>query len=555
MASLCNRTAPGYKRHMVSRSSSPALELRVFGVPVAVVVGRETRLPLKRAIALVAYLGFNTGPVPRAHLAAMLWPDADEAQGRTRLRRLVYTIEHAVGGKVLSADHDGLAFAAQAVEIDALRFAQFARRAVATAVFDDDTVTEARQWVERARRPLMQGIAFGSDTFDDWLTATALEHEHLLTRLLERLIDALGGRGEFASALDLAEVLVSLDVYREPSYVLLMHLHALQGHSAGVEAAFVRCAEVLRAEFGIKPGPITERAYLQMTEDLKRLSSHALERSSVRFAEGGQGAIAYTVLGAGERTLVISPGFVCHIEIALEHPTFRAFVEALADRFRVILFDRRGVGLSERLRATSTPAATAADIAAILDHAGVSRAWLFGSSEGGMSAMRLAVDRPDRVHGLCLFGSLARGSAASDYPWALPASAYDEWLRRLIAGWGGPVGIETFAPSQQHDPALRAWWARLLRHGASPGGIETILSGLRDADLRADLGRIGVPTLVMHRRGDHAVRFEAGEHLARHIPGAVWHPLDGVDHFWWCGDSAPIIEAILKFTGDDTRRA
>lgn len=532
---------------MLSRSPSPALELRVFGVPVTVVQGRETRLPLKRAVALLAYLAFNKGPVPRAHLAAMLWPDADEARGRTRLRRLVYTIEDAVGGRLLSSDNDCLALVAQTVEIDALRFAHFARRAVATATFDENTLLEARQWVVRARRPLMQGIAFGSEIFDDWLKAALIEHEHLLGRLLERLIDALGRRSEFALALDLAEVLVALDVYREPSYVLLMQLHALQGHSAGVEATYTRCAELLRAEFGIRPGPHTERAYLRMTEDLKRLSSNRVERPSVRFAEGGFGAVAYTTLGAGEQTLVIAPGFVCHIEIALEHAPLRAFVEALADRFQVIMFDRRGVGLSERLRATSTPAAMAADIAAILEHAGVQRAWLFGSSEGGLGAMRLAVDHPDRVQGLCLFGSLARGSAAPDYPWALPASAYDVWLQRLIAGWGGPVGIETFAPSEKDDPALRAWWARIVRHAASPGGLETILGGLRDADMRADLDRIAVPTLVMHRRGDRAVRFEAGEHLAQKIPGAVWHPLEGDDHFWWCGDSAAVIQAILKF--------
>lgn len=532
---------------MLSRSPPLALELQVFGVPVAVVHGHETRLPLKRAYALLAYLGFNGGPAPRAHLAAMLWPNADETQGRTRLRRLVYAIEDEVGSRVLSSDNDGLALIAQSIEIDALRFAQFSRRAVATATFDDATLQEAREWVARARRPLLQGIALGSEIFDDWLTAASIEHERLLARLLARLIDALGKRREFASALELAELLIALDVYCEPSHVLLMQLHALQGHSAGVEAAYARCAEVLRAEFGIKPGPHTERAYLRTTQDLKRLASHWAQRPGVHFAEGELGAVAYTTLGTGDQTLVICPGFVCHIEIALEHPAFRAFVEALADRFQVILFDRRGVGLSERLGATSTPAAMAADIAAILDHADVPRAWLFGSSEGGLGAMRLAVDRPELVQGLCLFGSLARGSAAPDYPWALPASAYDVWLQRLIAGWGGPVGIETFAPSGKDDPALRAWWARLVRHAASPGGLETILGGLRDADLRADLARIGVPTLVMHRRGDRAVRFEAGEHLAQSIPGAVWLPLEGTDHFWWCGDSAPVIQAILNF--------
>jgi len=537
----------GYKCPMLSRSPSPELELQVFGVPITVVKGHETRLPLKRALALLAYLAFNSGPVPRAHLAAVLWPDADETQGRTRLRRLLYTIEGAVGARILSADNDAIALDAQTVQTDALRFAQFARRAVAAATFDDNTLAEARQWVVRARRPLMQGISFGSEGFDDWLKAASIEHEHLLARLLERLIDALGRRSEFASALDLAEVLIALDAYREPSYVLLMQLHALQGYSAGVEAAYTRCAEVLRAEFGIKPGPHTERAYLRMAEDLKRLSSNRVERPSVRFAEDGLGTVAYTTLGSGDQTLVISPGFVSHIEIALEYPPFRACVDALADRFQVILFDRRGVGLSERLRATSTPAAMAADIAAILAHAGVPRAWVFGSSEGGLGAMRLAVDHPDRVQGLCLFGSLARGSAAPDYPWALPAPAYDVWLQRLIAGWGGPVGVETFAPSGKDDPGLRAWWARIVRHAASPGALKTILGDLRDADLRADLDRLDMPTLVMHRRGDRAVRFEAGQHLAQNIPGAVWHPLEGADHFWWCGDSAPVIRAIIGF--------
>ena len=99
----------------------------------------------------------------------MLWPDADETQGRTRLRRLIYTIEDAVGGRILASDNDGLALFAQTVEIDALRFAQFARRAVAAATFDDHTLVEARQWLVSARRPLLQGIAFGSEIFDDWL--------------------------------------------------------------------------------------------------------------------------------------------------------------------------------------------------------------------------------------------------------------------------------------------------------------------------------------------------------------------------------------------------
>ncbi len=532
---------------MPPRPSTPPVELHLFGVPTLVVRRRETRLPLQRAVALLSYLGLNAGRVPRAHLATLLWPDADEATGRTRLRRLVYAIEAALGAKLVSADGECLWLDAGAVAIDVLRFLRFARRAVSSDAFDATALAEARQWAERARRPLLQGIAFESEVFDDWLRGVALEHEHLLARLLERLVDELGRRGGFVPALEAAEALLALDPTSEPSHVALMRLHALQGHAAGVEAAWQRCAQALEAEFAVRPGPATEAAYRRMIEDLRRLSSRPVERANVRFTQGDLGAVAYTVLGAGERTLVLSPGFVCHIEIALEHPRFRAFVDALAARFQVILFDRRGVGLSERLGATSTPAALAADIAAILDQEGITRAWLFGSSEGGLGAMRLAIDAPHRVAGLCLFGSLARGAAAPDYPWALPAAAYDTWLQRLIAGWGGPMGLETFAPSEKDTPAARAWWARLVRHAASPGSLKAILGGLRDADLRAELHRIGVPTLVMHRRGDRAVRFEAGAHLARAIPGAAWCPLEGDDHFWWFGDSTPVVEAILRF--------
>jgi DNA-binding SARP family transcriptional activator/pimeloyl-ACP methyl ester carboxylesterase len=534
---------------MPAPAPPPAVRLQVFGPPAVVVQGRPAPLPLQRAAALLSYLAFHPGPVPRAHLAALLWPDVGEAQARTRLRRLVYNTERAVGQPILASSHEGVALVAAEVEVDALQFAAFARRAVAAATPQEDALAEALRWVALARRPLMQGIAFGSELFDDWLQAASIEHERLLARLLEWLVDALARRGDFAAALEQAEALLALDAYREPSYVLLMQVHALQGHRAGVEAAFTRCADALRAEFGIKPGPRTEEAYLRMTADLSRPSAGGVERRSVRFAEGPFGAVAYTVLGSGDETLLISPGFVCHIELALDHPPLRAFVESLAERFRVIVFDRRGVGLSERLGATGTPNATAADMAAILDDAGVGRAWLFGSSEGGLGAMRLAVDEPQRVQGLCLFGSLARGSAAPDYPWALPAPAYDVWLQRLVAEWGGPVAIDTFAPGMKDDPALRAWWARIVRHAVSPGGLRTILGGLRDADLRADLGRIRVPTLVMHRRGDRAVRFEAGQHLAQNIPGAVWQPLEGMDHFWWCGDSGAVVRAILEFAG------
>src|SRR5262249_42041319 len=193
--------------------------------------------------------------------------------------------------------------------------------------------------------------------------------------------------------------------------------------------------------------------------------------------------------------------------------------------------------------------ATAQDIGTVLDAAGSRRVVLLGASEGGPACIQFAADRPDRVAGLILFASLAKGSAAPDYPHALQASQYDMWLQQLVAVWGGPAGIETFAPSLSGDPQARAWWAGLLRAASSPGAIKGVLEALRDTDVRHLLGRISVPTLVLHRRGDRAVRIGAGRYLASHIPQARFAELDGADHWIFAGDQQPVLASIKQFVG------
>jgi pimeloyl-ACP methyl ester carboxylesterase len=170
-------------------------------------------------------------------------------------------------------------------------------------------------------------------------------------------------------------------------------------------------------------------------------------------------------------------------------------------------------------------------------------------SEGGPACIKFAADHPDRVAGLILFDSLAKGCAAPDYPHALQAGQYDLWLRQLVEVWGGPAGIETFAPSLADDPRARAWWAGLLRAASSPGAIKGVLEALRDTDVRHVLGRISVPTLVLHRRGDRAVRIGAGRHLASRIAQARFVELDGADHWAFAGDQQPVLAEIKQFVG------
>jgi hypothetical protein len=163
---------------------------------------------------------------------------------------------------------------------------------------------------------------------------------------------------------------------------------------------------------------------------------------------------------------------------------------------------------------------------------------------------KMSPDHPERVAGLILFASLAKGSATPDYPHALRRGQYEIWLRQLVAEWGGPAGIETFAPSLAGDPQARAWWAGLLRAASSPGAIKGLLEALRDMDVRPLLGRVSAATLVMHRRGDRAVLVGAGRHLASHIRRARFVELDGADHWAFAGDQRAVLDSVRQVVGD-----
>ena len=549
--SLDRPLMPALAPSMSSAPPLPSLVLHCFGHPALTVDGKPTGLSLKHGFALLALLAHAHAPVPRSHLAGVLWPDADDATARTRLRRLAYRIENSATRPVFEGSGELLGLRSGTLAVDLLVFARNARALVglpsAGTTASDEAFDEA---LEVAFKPLMHGVDLGSPAFDEWLRARVLEHEHQLLRVLSHRIDALRLAGQTRAALHWAQRLIALDRYCETSYVTLMRLHASEGNRIGVDATFMRCAQELRDEFGGKPSPATERAYLALMEEVATrdaIDSQADATLPVRFAESLQDAVAYAVIGQAEEAVVIIPGFISHIEIGWEQPELRDFLLTLAATHRVLVFDRRGMGLSERVGAVCSADASVTDIISILDHAGIAKAWLFGSSEGGPIALKLAARHPDRVRGVMLMGAMAKGSSSQDYPWALPPAAFDGWMEKMQAGWGGPADIEMFAPSAMHDPRMRAWWARMLRHATSPAGMRATLQALRDVDVRADLARIVAPTLVMHRNGDRAVRPQAGRYLAESIPGARWCPMEGDDHWWWCGDRGSVLRHMQAF--------
>ena len=270
---------------------------------------------------------------------------------------------------------------------------------------------------------------------------------------------------------------------------------------------------------------------------------------ATRYARSGDVSIAYQVVGDGPIDVVLVLGFATHLEILWEAEPFARFFERIASFARLILFDKRGTGLSG-VAEVATLEERIDDVRAVMDAAGSQRAALFGISEGAPMSVLFAASQPERVIALVLYGAMARTTEAPDYPWAAPADALRESGRVFLAPYWGQDSealVELFAPSLAGDPAALAFNARMERNAASPAMVGQLFEMFLDIDVRPVLPSIHVPTLVLHRHGDRVVNRRAGEHLASRIAGARYVELDGIDHLPWAGDSDAVLGEIEEF--------
>jgi class 3 adenylate cyclase len=270
--------------------------------------------------------------------------------------------------------------------------------------------------------------------------------------------------------------------------------------------------------------------------------------TSTRYARSPDGAnIAFQVHGEGPLDLVFVPGFVSHVELIWEEPAIAGFLRRLASFSRLIVFDKRGQGLSDRLGRPPTLEESMDDLGAVMDAAGCERAAIFAISEGGPMAMLFAATHPERVSSLILYGTFVRMLKAADFPQGVAVERFDEWTQLVREEWGGPVGVNLWAPSMLGNPEFERWWARLLRQGTSPSGAIELMNLYRQIDVRGALPAIGVPTLALHRRDDRMIPARQAEYLAERIDGARYVELAGEDHLWTVGDSGALLEEVEEF--------
>lgn len=510
---------------------STTLDLQLQGYPTLRAGGRPLALGRRHALALVARLAEAGAPVGRGTLAAWLWPDAEPALGRGRLRRLVHELHASLGRAtaLLAGDADAL-WLLPGVRSDL--------QATRAAMREGDLAA----LLAPGRETLLEGFALGVDTVDAWIDDRRRAHHAAWLQALQRAAEApLPADAALAQAL--GDRLVALEPCSEAGHAARIAAAAMRGDRAGVDGAYVDAAARLREELGLRPPARLEAAY---TEALARLRREA-GAWPIRHLPTAQGDIACSVHGDGPQTLLVLWGLVSNLEVALDQPQARAMLDRLAQRHRVVLLDRRGTGLSERVDVTPDADAAALDLRATLDHLGVERAWLFGASVGGTLALDFALRHPERTAGLLLHGTSACGAWAPDWPWALRREALEDWAAILSDPGRLDEGLRRFAPSRADDPAVQAWYARLLRNAATRRGALAGLRAYHAMDLRPRLPALRVPTLVMQRRGDRIVPPEAGRWLARAIPGARFEPLEGDDHFHWFGDAEAVTAAVERF--------
>ncbi len=271
---------------------------------------------------------------------------------------------------------------------------------------------------------------------------------------------------------------------------------------------------------------------------------------AIRFARNGDISIAYRILGNGPTDLVFIQGNITNLDIYWEDRAYREFCEGLAAFSRLILFDKRGMGLSDRVE-TGTMEDRMDDVRAVLDAAGSERAVVMGVSEGGLLATLFAAAHPERTVSLVLVGAEVREERDESWPWGELSREEFEGRMSDWSRWGEGEGFALRAPSLADADAelARAWWARLQIHAGSPRSIEAFSRASFGTDTRAILPTIHVPTLVVHRRDDRAVDVHNGRYLAEHIPGARYVELAGIDHIPWIGPNEILAEIQEFVTG------
>lgn len=485
--------------------------MRVDGRSVSAELWRHRRATeLVKLLALAPRLRLH-----REQAIDALWPQLSLAAAAPNLRKAAHFARSALGAAdavVLGGEHIAL-WPKKDVEVDAARFEREAEAALRHGDADACAAVAA----------VYGGELLPDDRYAEW----AGEPRERLSALHLRLLARAG----------LWEGVAAIEPMDEPAARALMRLAALAGNRASALERYHRLCTAL-AQLQLEPSPETHDLY-------REIVGARLRASPITYVRRGGVSIAYQVIEGGPADLLLIPGWVSHLALSWEEPHWVRWCERMARFGRLIQFDKRGTGLSDRPGGVQPVEARMEDALAVLDAAGVERAHVLGWSEGGPLALLLAARHPERVSSLVLYGTQACFHQTGDYPWGDTAEEVESSPREIEREWGSLAFASLFAPSG--DAGFAERWAALQRAGASPSAAAELNRINAAIDVRQVLPKIRVPTLVLARRGDPIGPPAAAAYMADRIAGARFVELAGDDHIMWLGDVATLCSEVERF--------
>jgi DNA-binding SARP family transcriptional activator/pimeloyl-ACP methyl ester carboxylesterase len=483
--------------------------------------------------------------VPGGQLIEALWGEAPPESAQTALHGHVSALRKLIGADRIRTRPPGYLLRVSPDEVDLARFESL----VAEARERDRP--DARSACLHDALALWRGEPLADLRYQAFAQREVARLEELHLSVIEDRVDADLALGRHHTLVPELEPLVAKHPFRERLRgQLMLALYRCDRQSDALNV-FQSGRRTLAEELGLNPGPMLqqlESRILRQDASLELAPVPVLEmspRPPIRYARSGDLSIAYQVTGDGPVDLVLVPGWVSHLEKDWEEPRHAHFLDRLGTIARLIRFDKRGTGLSDRPPGVSDLESRMDDVRAVMDAAGSERAVLFGYSEGAPMAVLFAATYPDRARALVLYGAYAkRLDPDDDYPWAPTRDARSSYAEQVEAYWGFESDMKIMCPSA--DETMARWWGERSRAAASPGAIKALIEMNSLIDVRALLPAVHVPTLVVHRGSDYDVKVEEGRYVAEHIPGAQFVELPGADHFVGINPDQ-ILDAIEPF--------
>jgi DNA-binding SARP family transcriptional activator/pimeloyl-ACP methyl ester carboxylesterase len=495
------------------------VEIRVLGGFEVSVDGR--RVPAqawqqRRASELVKLLALAPRHrLLREQVIDALWPELPPDAGAANLRKAAHYARAALRSKeavVLRQGQVGLWPDAE-LEVDAERFEREGELALRAGAAE----------VCAAVADTYRGDLLPDQRYEDWVGERGRDVRALYLQLLRRA--------------GLWEQVVGEEPTDESAQRALMQMYADAGNRSAAVEQYHRLGAAL-AGLGLQPTGATQALFREVV--------HAPPAAApIGYVKTGGVNVAYQVVEGGPADLLMIPGWISHLALDWEEPYWVRWCERMTAFARLIRFDKRGTGLSDRPAGVQPLEKRMEDAHAVLNAAGLERVHVLGWSEGGPLAMLLAANHPERVLSLVLYGTQACFRREPDYPWGFTEEERDSFSAEIAQVWGGLAFASNFAPSGDDQFARR--WAAYQRAGASPSAAAELNRTNLSIDARSLLSEIAVPTLVLNRRGDPIGPPGAGRYIAEHVEGARFVELEGHDHILWLGDSEALCAEIERF--------